>query len=87
MKVIVLLLAASLTACAAQPARDVQAVQVVDKAVAVSCVQNPPPSPRFRTDSELKAMTDYDVVITLLAERIQREIYQSELEAALVACK
>lgn len=84
MRAIALLLAASLAACAAQPTHE---LQVVDKAVAVSCVQNPPANPRFSTDSELKAMTDYAVVITLLAERVQREIYQSELEAALQACE
>jgi hypothetical protein len=79
-----LLLVTLLTACAALPAPD---VQVVDKAVAVSCVQNPPLTPRFKTDAELKAMPDYELVITLLSERIQREIIESELGAALEACK
>lgn len=84
MRLICLLLAASLTACAALPTNEVQAV---DKAVAVPCVQNLPPTPGFHTDSELKAMPDYQVVIILLSERIQREIYEHQLEAALEACR
>jgi hypothetical protein len=50
-------------------------------------VQNPFLSPHFKSDSELKALTDYEVTITLLSERIRREIYQGELEAALKACE
>jgi hypothetical protein len=32
-------------------------------------------------------MPDYEAVIVLLSERIQREIYERELEAALEACR
>ncbi|HEY7985327.1 MAG TPA: hypothetical protein VIE17_00230 [Methylophilaceae bacterium] len=84
MKIILMLMTAFLSACGTAPVRD---VQLVDKAVAVSCVENPPAIPGFKTDSELKAMPDYEVMITLLSERIRREIYESELEAVLQACK
>jgi hypothetical protein len=79
-----LVLAALLSACTTTPAHD---VQVVDQAVAVSCVDNPPATPRFHTDSELKAMPDYELALTLLSERIEREIYESKLVALLQACK
>jgi ketol-acid reductoisomerase len=84
MRLVCLFLATSLTACGTLPANE---VQVVDKAVAVSCVQNLPPTPGFHTDTELKAMPDYQVVIILLSERIQREIYEAKLTAALQACQ
>jgi len=88
MRIALILLSALLSACGTLPAHEVQKeVQQVDKAIAVSCVVNMPTIPDFKTDSELKAMPDYEVVITLLSERIRCEIYESELAAALQACK
>lgn len=84
MRMLYLLLIGSLAACTALPTND---VQQVDEAVAVSCVQNLPPSPGFHTDSELKAMPDYQAVIVLLSERIEHEIYEAKLAAALEACR
>ncbi len=83
MRIVLMLLPALLSACGTLPVHD---VQEVDKAVAVSCVANMPTTADFRSDSELKAMPDYEVVITLLSERIRREIYESEMKAALQAC-
>lgn len=55
--------------------------------VAVSCIEQLPERPKLHTDTELKAMDDYTLAVTLLVDRIRREIYESQLEAALEGCK
>ncbi|QRR07633.1 hypothetical protein FPJ27_15310 [Burkholderia sp. MS455] len=41
----------------------------------------------FVTDAQLKQGADYQVVNELLADRLSRQLYESELEAVLTECQ
>ncbi|WP_204421629.1 hypothetical protein [Burkholderia sp. MS455] len=54
--------------------------------VAVPCVTSLPAKPAFKTDAQLKAGSNYQIFNDLLADRLAREIYESQLEAELAGC-
>lgn len=54
--------------------------------VAVPCITAAPRTPSLVTDAELNAMSDYQAVLALWVDRIKRGLYESELEAAIIAC-
>lgn len=55
--------------------------------VPVSCVEATPVRPPLKTDDQLKAMDDYNLTLTLLAEHYWRQIYESKLEAVMEGCR
>lgn len=60
---------------------------VADRGVAIACVDDLPPKPALVTDPDLRAMTDYQIVLALWRDRLQRAGYELQLEAALLACR
>lgn len=86
MKILMILLAAIVLCGCGEPAvrHDIQIAKVP---VAVSCIDKAPAKPVLHTDAEIKAMPDYEATITLLMDRIKREIYENNLEAALAGCQ
>ena len=83
---IVVLLA--LSGCASNPSPHVPLPPVTIKVpVPFSCIDALPEKPRFHSDAELKAMNDFTIAITLLTERINREIYEARLETVLDGCR
>lgn len=85
MRLVIVLLTILLTGCLASPPI-VKPIGSVDRAVAVSCVTSLPTKPTLHTDAEIKAMSDYDAIITLIIERVKMEIYQTKLEVVLAGC-
>jgi len=75
------LLAASLvTGCAAvEPS-------VVRVPVPVPCVVELPSMPTISTDAELRAMSDYRLVLVIARERLQLIGYSAEVRASAAAC-
>jgi hypothetical protein len=61
--------------------------QVVRVPVPVPCVVDLPAEPRISTDSELRAMSDYRLVLTIARERLQLLGYSGELRAAAEGCR
>jgi len=62
--------------------------QVVKIPVPVPCI-NPdqlPKPPNAATDATLAAMTDFDLVINLAADRLEYRRYSTEAAAVLQAC-
>lgn len=80
----VLLLALLLAACAA-PAPQTETI-TVHIPVPVPCVDTAPDRPALVTGVELRAMSDYQLVLALHRDRLMRILYESELEATLTAC-
>jgi len=74
---------AMLTGCSSLPATRTVDVKVP---VPVTCLTALPARPAFMTDAQLKAGSDYQVVNNLLADRLARQYYISQLEAALTGC-
>lgn len=81
-------LALLLTGCASLgSAPGIQPIKTVNKSVAVSCVKDAPTAPKLHTDAEIKAMGDYEAVLTLFDDRIKQAIYTMLLEAVVEGCK
>jgi hypothetical protein len=77
----VLILLALLAGCAT-PAPTVVRVQVP-----VPCVVDLPAEPALASDLELRAMSDYRLVLVIARERLQLLGYSSEVRAAAEACR
>jgi len=60
--------------------------QVVRVPVPVPCVVELPAAPTISTDAELRAMSDYQLVLAIARERLQLLGYSDELRAAADAC-
>jgi uncharacterized lipoprotein YajG len=60
--------------------------QVVRVPVPVPCVVELPAVPTISTDAELRAMSDYQLVLAIARERLQLLGYSDELRAAADAC-
>lgn len=82
----IILIMLSIAGCAGQPSA-IHDVQTVKVPVSVKCAPDIPAKPSLHTDAEIKAMGDYEAAVTLLRDRILREIYENNLEAALEGCK
>lgn len=76
-----LFVAMLLTGCATPPAA------VVRVPVPVPCVVELPPSPAISSDAELRAMSDYRLVLVIARERLQLLGYSAEVRAAAEACR
>jgi len=61
--------------------------QVVRVPVPVPCVVELPAAPTISTDAELRAMSDYRLVLAIARERLQLLGYSDELRAAAGACE
>jgi hypothetical protein len=61
--------------------------QVVRVPVPVPCVVELPAAPQISTDLELRAMSDYRLVLTIARERLQLLGYSGELRAAAEGCR
>jgi hypothetical protein len=71
-----------LAGCASAPALP----ERVEVPVAVPCVASVPARPDLVTDAALRAMTDFQLVLALWRDRLQRAQYEAELQAVLAAC-
>lgn len=60
--------------------------EVVRVPVPVPCVVDLPAEPRIATDLELRAMSDYRLVLVIARERLQLLGYSGELRAAAAGC-
>ena len=72
-----------LSGCATQPVP--QVVNVPVPAPCLTADQLPKP-PQAATDATLSAMTDFDLVINLAADRLEYRRYSTEAAAVLQAC-
>ncbi len=73
--------------CASPPPVTVVKTVEVKVPVPVACVTTLPARPALKTDAQLKQGSDYQVVNDLLADRLSRQLYESELEAVLSGCQ
>ena len=55
--------------------------------VSVPCITEAIPAPAFITDSELIKSTEYDFVISLARDRLERRAYEGLLEAVIEGCR
>jgi hypothetical protein len=62
-------------------------MQVVRVPVPVPCVVELPAAPTISTDAELRAMSDYRLVLAIARERLQLLGYSGELRAAAETCR
>lgn len=76
----VLILLALLTGCATPTPT------VVRVPVTVPCVVDLPADPRISTDLELRAMSDYRLILVIARERLQLIGYSAEIRAAAEGC-
>lgn len=60
--------------------------QVVRVPVPVPCVVELPAEPRISTDGELRAMSDYGLILVIARERLQLIGYSAEIRAAAEGC-
>jgi hypothetical protein len=74
-----LILLALLTGCGTT-------TQVVRVPVPVPCVVELPAEPRISTDGELRAMSDYRLVLVIARERLQLISHVGEVRAAAAGC-
>jgi len=74
------LLAVLLTGCATAP-------QIVRVAVPVSCVVEMPAAPTITANSELRAMGDYRLLLTIARERLVLIGHAGELRAVVEGCQ
>ena len=72
-----------LAGCATAPALP----ERVEVPVPVPCVSAMPVRPDLVTDANLRAMTDYQLVLALWRDRMQRRQYEAEVEAVIAACR
>jgi hypothetical protein len=77
----VLILLALLVGCATP------APTVVRVPVPVPCVVDLPAELRISTDLELRAMSDYSLVLVIARERLQLLSYSAEIRAAAEGCR
>jgi hypothetical protein len=54
--------------------------------VRVPCIAQMPDKPKLHTDAEIKAMPDYEAILTLLADRVEDAIYRGQMEAVIAGC-
>jgi len=55
--------------------------------VSVPCITEAIPAPAFVTDSELAKSTEYDFIISLARDRLERRQYIGTLEAVVAGCR
>jgi len=55
--------------------------------VSVPCITEAIPAPAFVTDSELAKSTEYDFIISLARDRLERRQYIGTLEAVVEGCR
>lgn len=60
---------------------------VVQVPVLVPCVVDLPAEPRISTDLELRAMSDYRLILVIARERLQLIGYSAEVRAAAEGCR
>lgn len=60
---------------------------VVRVPMPVPCVVDLPAAPAIATDAELRAMSDYRLVLTIARERLQLLGYSGELRSAAEGCR
>ena len=60
---------------------------VVKVPVQIPCITEAIPAPAFITDSELAKSTEYDFVISLARDRLERKGYIGQLEAQVAGCR
>lgn len=60
--------------------------QVIRVPVPVPCVVDLPAAPQISTDAELRAMSDYRLVLAIARERLQLLGYSAEVRAAAEGC-
>ena len=87
MKAIILVIALALAGCGGIEAEKPRASIKVDMPIPTSCIKETPKHPDFVTDIKLNAMSAYQFVTALFVDRLQRDGYEAQLEAALDACK
>ena len=73
-----------LAGCATQPT---PAVVKVDVPVPVKCTITPPEKPDYAVDSLPIGADIWDKMAALRADRITRQAYEKELEAAIQSCQ
>lgn len=61
--------------------------EVVRVPVPVPCVVDLPAEPRISTDAELRAMSDYRLVLVIARERLELLGYSAEMRAAAEGCR
>jgi hypothetical protein len=61
--------------------------ETVQIPVRVSCIDHLPEKPKLHTDAEIKAMPDYEAILTLLADRVEDAIYRGQMEAVMEGCR
>jgi hypothetical protein len=61
--------------------------ETVNIPVRVSCIDQLPEKPKLHTDAEIKAMPDYEAIMTLLADRVEDAIYRGQMEAVMEGCR
>lgn len=86
MKIMTVLLAMLLTGCACFKEPEPQIVRV-EVPVTQKCVKELPARPAFVTDAEMKAMSDYQLVLAMRRDQMMRRGYTAELEALVEACR
>jgi hypothetical protein len=74
-----LILLALLTGCGTT-------TQVVRAPVPVPCVVDLPAEPRISTDLELRAMSDYRLILVIARERLRLISHVGEVRAAAAGC-
>lgn len=83
MRLAAIALCAFLTAC-----NGVQKLPTVVKVpVSVPCITETIEAPIFVSDADLKKMADYDFVLTLAKDRLERRQYIGTLEATIAGCR
>ncbi len=60
---------------------------VVKVPVQIPCITESIPAPAFVSDAELKALPEFDFVVTLAKDRLERRQYIGTLEAAISGCR
>lgn len=70
--------------CGGGPPRIPETVEIP---IAIPCITEEIPRPRFVTDRELAAADDYTLVLELAADRLKRQQYEAKLTAALAGCR
>jgi hypothetical protein len=79
-----LVAAIALSGCCAPAHRPLERIEVP---VSVPCVAEAPGRPALVSDDDLRAMSDYSLVLALFRDRRMRQGYEGELEALLAACR
>jgi hypothetical protein len=82
MRLLLLSACALLTACSGAP----KLPERVLVPVATPCISAPIPAPAFISDADLLKAGDYEFVILLSKDRLERKAYIGLLEAAVSGC-